>query len=113
VNDRSHHGISPKSQQFPRLVEFCQGYLHQDFLEEYGSVESAASTYLADTNPNQVRQLKSEWDNFLAVVREHASTPSTQLSSFRKAMIEFGASWRPQTLADIDTLTKIFAIRGK
>jgi len=24
-----------------------------------------------------------------------------------------GSSWRPQTLADIDTLTKIFAAHGK
>ena len=113
MNDRSHDGISAKNQQFPRLAEFFQGYLHQDFLDEYGSVESAASTYLSDSNPNQVRQLKSEWEKFLAVVRKHASTPSTQLSSFRRAMVELGSSWRPQTLADIDTLTKIFAARGK
>ncbi|PYX03297.1 MAG: hypothetical protein DMG86_04045 [Acidobacteria bacterium] len=113
MNDRSHDGISAKNQQFPRLAEFCQGYLHQDFLDEYGSVESAASTYLSDANPNQVRQLRSEWEKFLEVVREHASTPSSQLSSFRKALVELGSSWRPQTLADIDTLTKIFAAHGK
>ncbi len=112
MNDRSHD-ISAKSQQFPRLAEFCQGYLHQDFVDEYGSVQSAASTYLTDANPNQVRQLRSEWKKFLAMVRKHATTPSTQLSSFRKAMVELGSSWRPQTLADIDTLTKIFAASGK
>jgi hypothetical protein len=95
------------------LAEFSQGYLHQDFLDEYGSVESAASAYLSDASPDEVRQLKSEWVKFLALVREHAPTPSTELSKFRKTMVELGSSWRPQALADIDTLTKTFAGRRK
>ena len=37
----------------------------------------------------------------------------TDALSFRKALVELGSSWRLQTLADIDTLTKIFAAHGK
>jgi hypothetical protein len=106
VNNQSHDS---SRQQFPRLAEFSQGYLHQDFLDEYGSVESAASAYLSDASPNEVCQLKAEWEKLLALGREYAPTPSTQLAKFRKIMVELGSSWRPQALTDIDNLTKTFA----
>ena len=113
MNNQPHDSAFPTSQQFPRLAEFSQGYLHQDFLDEYGSVESAASAYLSDASPSEVRQLKAEWEKLLALAREHAPTPSTQLLKIRKTMVELGSSWRPQALTDIDNLTKTFAGRRK
>lgn len=55
----------PAHNQFAALSEFLRGYLHQDVIAEYGSVEEAVRRFRADADAGQLHRLQTDWRGFL------------------------------------------------
>jgi hypothetical protein len=55
--------------KWPYLASLCGGYLHQDFVAVHGTAVDAVRAWLADTSPEEARDLSSEWRTFLNVTR--------------------------------------------
>ncbi|HEY1423852.1 MAG TPA: contact-dependent growth inhibition system immunity protein [Candidatus Acidoferrum sp.] len=85
---------------FPALRDFFSGYLHQDFSDEYGSVTGAAKAFRNDASDSEIKAVRSDWKLW----REPLAKASTvQLAS---ELRKLGASWQPQSQADLDELEK-------
>lgn len=86
---------------FAALREFMEGYLHQDFVAIYGSLENAAMEFRRDADPIQAESVLSEWRQFLLVME------GKPLEEVQRALrSQLGSAWHPTSLADLDRLTK-------
>lgn len=54
------------SSQYPALVQFLGGYLHQDFTLEHGSAEGAVTDFMTMEPDKSVRSSLEELEHFLA-----------------------------------------------
>jgi len=83
-------------EEFPELAAFVRGYLHEDYLVEYGSAEAARDVFLADASADERRALADECRAFLATV---AGQP---VSVVRRILThDLGCAWRPARTADV------------
>ncbi|HXM99074.1 MAG TPA: contact-dependent growth inhibition system immunity protein [Candidatus Dormibacteraeota bacterium] len=87
---------------YPRLTEFFDGYLHQEFRDEYGSPGAAAQAYCNDASHQQVVEAESEW----AKLRKNLEGQA--ISKWQEVVDKLGGSWRPQTEEDLLSLEKVF-----
>jgi hypothetical protein len=78
---------------FPELRRFFEGYMHEDFVHEYGTPEGALRAYEADAKEPERRRLRSDATRMLAAVE--AGT----LSDARTLLSQLGARWSPRSLA--------------
>src|SRR5271154_2386180 len=74
--------------QFPALRAFMRSYLHQDFGEEYGSVEEAVRTFCEDANRDEVAAVAKEWRGFLEATKGRSLTEINNLLSSK-----LGSAW--------------------
>jgi CdiI immunity protein len=93
-------------ERFPRLVEFAEGYLHQDMLPQHGTAEGALQAYLEDANPREIAELKSEWQRLRGQSAKRSSE-SSSLLFFQDAFRILGAAWTPQTRAELDGISRL------
>jgi hypothetical protein len=68
-DDGKKAGSEISAKHFPALRAFMRSYLHQDFGEEYGSVEEAARTFVDDATEAEVATVLTEWREFLGMTR--------------------------------------------
>jgi hypothetical protein len=87
---------------YPRLTEFFDGYLHQDFRDEYGSPVAAARAYCDDASHQEAVEAHNEWTKLL---KNFEGQP---ISKWQEVVGKLGGSWRPQTEADLLSLEKVF-----
>jgi hypothetical protein len=84
---------------FPQLESFFSGYLHEDYLVEYGSPEGALRAWRLDTSPRESQQLDREAERLLQAA---ATLPFDDVAAFvRRAL---GSSWRPSDKARLQKL---------
>lgn len=88
---------------YPRLGEFFDGYLHQDFRDEYGSAVAAAKAYCDDGSHQQVVEAQSEW----ARLRKNLAGQS--MGKWQEALRKLGGAWQPQTEDDLVSFDKVFS----
>ncbi len=92
---------SPK--EFPALRAFMHGYLHEDYVDEYGSAVEAVHEFRSDAADDEFNDVLKEWKQFF----QNAKTQS--LSAIQKKIHdEFGGGWRPASLADVQAVTHAF-----
>jgi hypothetical protein len=98
--------VTPRSRQsrYPQLEAFLGGYLHQDFVEEHGSLAGAVAAFARDASLRERRALAREWKAFRADAR-HATT----LASTRAAVGALGAAWAPRRSDDLARLDRLIA----
>lgn len=90
-------------EDYPALRAFMHGYLHEDYVEEYGSVEDAVREFRLDSDDDEFRNVMTEWKAFVRKVK------SQPVASVQKAMREhLGGGWTPMKQADLDMLTRAF-----
>lgn len=89
---------------YPQLEAFFGGYLHQDFVEEHGTVAGAVAAFARDANLRERRALAREWKAFRRDAR-HAAT----LASTRAAVGALGAGWAPRRADDLARLDRLIA----
>ncbi len=92
---------SPK--EYPALRAFMHGYLHEDYVDEYGSAVEAVHEFRSDAEDDEFNKVLKEWRHFVQLAKTH-SIQSIQ----KKIHDELGGGWRPASLADLQSVTKAF-----
>ena len=90
-------------EQFTALADFLSGYLHQDFVVEYGTPAAAYQAFLADASPVEIRNLQRDSRMFLATTKA-ASWPV-----MRDALLTLTTAWRPASQAALERFLKTIA----
>jgi hypothetical protein len=88
---------------YPALREFLPAYLHQDFMQEYGSAAEAAKAFLADASGDEGEDVKNEWRQLR---KSFAAQP---FSEFQGALHKLGSAWRPQSEAALKDFDEILS----
>jgi hypothetical protein len=81
---------------FPALRGFFEGYLHQDFRDEYGSAAGAVQAFREDASDAELAAMRKEWKAWRT--RLGKATAEEIAQSARK----LGAAWQPQVAEDLD-----------
>jgi hypothetical protein len=92
-----------RASDFPALMSFFRGYLHEDFPEEHGSAAAAATAFCVDAGPDERRQLAQELET---LVRLAASRPVRDLQRFITR--DLGSRWKPASRDEIVELLDAF-----
>jgi hypothetical protein len=79
----------PMPAAFPALRRAFAGYLHEDFLVEAGSPESALRAFLADATPAERRQFRREAARFLV------QAAALDLAELHEVLQQLGSRWIP------------------
>jgi hypothetical protein len=88
---------------YPALREFFPAYLHQDFVEEYGSAVEAVKGFLADASGDEILQVKEEWKELRSGLR------GRPFQEIHRAFDRLGSSWVPENDADLKELDEILS----
>lgn len=93
TKEREKEPFDPEN--YPALSEFLPAYLHEDFVEEYGSATKAMEALVADASGDQIRNVKDDWQ---ALRRAFADRPVDDL---HHALAELGIAWQPQSADEL------------
>ena len=74
---------------FPELQRVFSGYLHEDFLEEYGTPAAALRAFQDDANRAEGQRFRTEARRFLD------RTEGLDFSEVRARMARLGCRWTP------------------
>lgn len=74
---------------FPQLRRVFTGYLHEDFIVEYGTPEGALAAFLADASDAERRRFKAEARRFLT------ATETIDFPKAQKLVERLGSRWIP------------------
>jgi len=88
---------------YPALREFFPAYLHQDYMDEYGSATDAVKGFLQDASGDEILQVKEEWAAF------RRATKANNLHETQEALGGLGSAWQPENeeeLKELDTILR-------
>jgi len=88
---------------FPALCDFLDGYLHQDFVVEHGTVAGAGAAFLRDANAAERKDLVRELRAFMTAT---AGLPIERVGDL--VTHELGGSWLPASREALDALLAVF-----
>jgi CdiI immunity protein len=89
--------------QFPALRAFMRSYLHQDFGEEYGSVEEAVKAFCDDATEPEVSAVSVEWRAFLEAMR---GRPLGEINNMLAAKL--GCAWNAGSMDELGQIGQAF-----
>jgi len=89
--------------QFPALRVFMRSYLHQDFGEEYGSVEEAVKTFCDDATEAEVSAVAGEWRAFLEATR---GRPLGEVNNLLASKL--GSAWNAASVGELEQIGQAF-----
>jgi len=98
-----HAAGSEAAIELPALRSFMRSYLHQDFGEEYGSVEEAVKTFCDDATEAEFSAVSAEWRSFLAATR---GRPIGEINNLLASKL--GSAWSPASSDELSELTQAF-----
>jgi hypothetical protein len=76
---------------FPEMQRVFAGYLHEDFLEEYGTPRAALRAFHEDANASERRGFSREIQRFLE------RTATLDFSDMRVLVAGLGCRWTPRS----------------
>lgn len=88
--------------EFPCLREFFSGYLHEDFVDEYGSAAGAARAFFGDASLEEAATTREEWAKLRQIL---AGQPITEVHA---ALHKLGGAWRPVEPQELETMDAAF-----
>jgi hypothetical protein len=88
-------------ENYPALLEFLPAYLHEDFVEEYGTAAKAMGALVADASGDQIRNVRDEWQ----ALRQAFANKS--LDDLHHALAELGVAWQPQSADELRGVDEI------
>jgi hypothetical protein len=88
---------------FSALQDFLGGYLHEDFVEEYGSATEALKIFLSDASGDEIENFKEEWQRFRALMKDRP------LAESQSALHRLGAAWQPAHASELSDLDQILS----
>ncbi len=86
---------------FPQLESFFSGYVHEDFLSDYGSPEGALRAWRLSASAREIEQFDCEAQVLLDAA---SKLPFDTIAAFVRRHL--GSTWRP---SDAARLQKLFA----
>lgn len=89
--------------KFPALRAFMRSYLHQDFGEEYGSVEEAVKTFCDDATEAEVSAVAGEWRAFLEATR---GRPLGEVNNLLASKL--GSAWNAASVGELEQIGQAF-----
>ncbi|HEY3384732.1 MAG TPA: hypothetical protein VGK32_23470 [Vicinamibacterales bacterium] len=84
---------------YPTPGSFFAGYLHEDFVEDHGSLEEALRAFRADADEEEQERFTRESAGLLEAA---ARLPYDVVAGFIRR--DLGATWRPTDLAQLERL---------
>ena len=81
---------------FPALRAFFEGYLHQDFRDEYGSAAGAVQAFREDASDSELAAVRKEWKKW------RAGLANASIDGIGQAVRKLGAAWQPQVAEALD-----------
>ena len=90
-------------ENYPALQEFLPAYLHEDFVEEYGTPAKAFAALAADASGDQIRNVKEEW-HALRQALNGQPWEATQ-----RALAALGTAWHPQSEQELQGVDEILS----
>lgn len=78
-----------KPSDFPELQRVFAGYLHEDFLEEYGTSTAALRAFQEDADNSERRRFSTETRRFLD------RTARLDFNEVRALLARLGCRWTP------------------
>ncbi len=101
----NHNGL--KIGEYPALRQFFHGYLHEDYVDEYGSAEDAATEFWQDADPEEREQVAAEWRKFLK------DTEGAPITTVREVLSEkFGSGWHFSEKEELERLSAVLLKRN-
>jgi hypothetical protein len=104
-NSGSPTGFDPS--HFPGLREFFSGYLHEDFVDEYGSAAGAARAFCGDASGEEAAQASAEWTKLRSALK------GKPISDVQAALQRLGGSWKPEEIEELSALDRPFKSAGE
>jgi contact-dependent growth inhibition (CDI) system CdiI-like immunity protein len=92
---------------FPGLREFFSGYLHEDFIDEYGSAAGAARAFCGDASVEEAAQATAEWTKLRSTLK------GKPISEVQQALHKLGGSWKPEEVEELSGLDRVFKSPGE
>jgi hypothetical protein len=89
--------------EFPCLREFFSGYLHEDFVDEYGSASGAARAFFGDASLEEAATTREEWSKLSKIL---GALPMPEVHS---VLHKLGAAWQPVDAEELKALDTAFA----
>lgn len=86
-----------KASDFPELQRVLTGYLHEDFIEEYGSPAAALRAFSEDASAAERQRFRTEVQRFLDV------TAPLDFAKLRALLSRLGSRWTPPSRAAVIT----------
>lgn len=80
-----------KPSDFPELQRVFTGYLHEDFLDEYGTPRAALRAFHDDANGSERRRFSAEMRRFLE------QTATLDFNELRAVIARLGCHWSPRS----------------
>lgn len=90
-------------ESYPALMEFLPAYLHEDFVEEYGTAAKAFAALAADASGDQIRNVKEEWH----ALRQALTGQPWEAT--QRALAELGTAWHPQSEHELQAVDEILS----
>jgi hypothetical protein len=81
----------PRASEFPELHRVFAGYLHEDFVHDYGTPEAALGAFLDDASDAERRRFKKEARRFLE------ATASLEFADVQALIAHLGSRWIPES----------------
>jgi hypothetical protein len=103
MHEEKHEKAAFEPDNFSALQDFFGGYLHQDFVEEYGSAAEALKTFLADASGDEIQNVKEEWLRFREMLKDRS------FGETQAALHRLGAAWQPENPPEINALDEILS----
>ncbi len=88
---------------FSVLQDLFGGYLHEDFVEEYGTATEALRTFLSDASGDEIQNVKEEWHRFRTLLNHRPFEES------QAALRRLGAAWQPANPVELAALDEILS----
>jgi hypothetical protein len=83
---------------FPELRRVFEGYLHEDFVAEYGSAAAAIAAFRADADAAEARAFRDEARRFLAL------TSALDFAEVQRLVTRVGSRWIPASREELESL---------
>ena len=90
------------SRDFEALREFLRGYLHEDYVQEYGTMEKAVQQFARDADPQQRAEVARGWMRFVELTRSQPLQVVVRLLTS-----SLGSAWLPNQLEQLEELTRL------
>jgi hypothetical protein len=87
-----------RSSDFPELRRVFSGYLHEDFLDEYGAPATALRAFLEEADSSERLRFRTEVRRFLEC------TAPLDLKDARALIARLGCRWVPSSRRALRTL---------